>query len=95
MTEFTVRHSQLEEANTAFNAAVRRAIQIVSELNAVLQNAGQATQGRAVPLWGDLQAQWNAVAQDLNTRLESGARSSLAAHDAFRQGDDQSVRIMS
>jgi hypothetical protein len=95
MSDFTIRHTALSEANTEFKAAVNRAIAIIDHLNGVLRNVDTATQGSQVPLWEGQQAVWNTAQADMQNRLKSGADASLQAHDWFKEGEQASVRIMS
>jgi hypothetical protein len=91
---FVVNNPGLEEANYELNAAVGLAGQIIEDLNTYLSQMGQATQNSAVPLWQDLQTKWNGDYLGMVQRLENGHRASVDAHEWYKNGDLQSVRIM-
>jgi len=94
MSEYTVVHGGLEEANASLNQAVLYTGVIISDLGMVLRTMGEATQGQALPLWADLQAQWNAEYEDLQLKLRGASVSSDQAADIFKSGDTKSGQIM-
>lgn len=94
MTQFSVQHGAYEEVNMGLQQAVRQMGTILDELNGFLKNMGEATQGKAAPLWSEKQQKWNQAYTEMNTRLNSGFTSSNNAAQAFQDGDNRSAQIM-
>jgi len=93
--DFQVNNPAVTTANEELNAAVGVAGTILDELNGHLARMATATQNSGLPLWADLQNQWNQAYDDMIVRLEAGHRASVDAHDWYLGGDLHSVRIMS
>lgn len=94
MTQFSVRHGQYEEVNNSLMQATRQMGTILEELNRFLKGMGEATQGKAAPLWGEKQLQWNKAYGEMSQRLSSGATASNGAANAFLDGDNKGAQIM-
>jgi hypothetical protein len=92
---FTITNPALSEANDELKTAVWLVGDILDRLNGVLARMGQATQNSAVPLWQDLQTNWNRAYHQMLIDLTGGHRASVNAHDWYLNGDLQAVRIMS
>jgi uncharacterized protein YukE len=94
MSDFSVQHGSYAEVNTALAHAVQQMGTILEDLNGFLRGMGDATQGQALPLWGERQQKWTQAYQDMNLRLSSGASASNSAADAFLDGDRKGQQIM-
>lgn len=92
---FLVNNPGMDEVTFDLAGAVTKAGQLLEGTNQVLNTTAQATQNSGLPLWDDLRSQWSGAYDDMVTRLHSGAVSTGEAHDLYKQGDSQVVRIMS
>lgn len=95
MSDFAVFNSQVEEANANFRSALAQVGRILEELNSYLRTMGEATQNKSVPLWQELQTQWNGQYHQQQVAMEGDCRASMGAHDAYKEGDQHTVRVMS
>jgi len=94
MSDFCVQHGGYAEVNSSLAQAVRQLGTILDDLNGFLRGMGDATQGQALPLWGERQQKWTQAYQDMNVRLSSGASASNSAAEAFLEGDRRGQQIM-
>jgi uncharacterized protein YukE len=94
MADFSVQHGNYNEINSSLAQAVRQMGTILDDLNGFLRGMGEASQGRATPLWGERQQRWTQAYSDMNMRLSSGTSASNSAADAFLEGDNKGTQIM-
>jgi hypothetical protein len=92
---FTINNPALAEVNDELKAAVWLVGDILDRLNGDLARMGSATQNSALPLWQDLQTNWNRDYGKMLIDLTGGHRASVNAHEWYLNGDLQAVRIMS
>ena len=95
MGDFTVFNQAMEDANAQLAKSVGDTGIILQDLNQLLQRMDTATQNSSVPLWAGLQTQWNNQYSDGVALLASAHLASVRAHDEYKSGDQQTVRIMS
>jgi uncharacterized protein YukE len=91
---FSVHHGALSDVNGQFRYSVEEMGRILSDLEGLLKNADEATQGKALPLWQDQQTQWRLAYGDMSGRLTDNSNASHHIGEVWRNGDDQSGRIM-
>ena len=94
MTSFSVDHRGFAEVNALMSSAVGQMGTILDDLNRVLKNMGQATQGKAVPLWAEQQTHWNKQYLMMHGRLTSGSNAAGNVANVFDEGDRRGQQIM-
>jgi len=95
MTQFTVDHSAYEASNTTLLGYVNSMGDILNDLNRVLGRMDEAVEGKALPLWADLQRQWDSAYVQMNQELAQGHAASVKVADTYAEGDSQGARIVS
>lgn len=94
MTYFSVQHGPLEELNGQLKWAVGQMGTILTDLNSLLKNTSEATQGKALPLWQDQQGVWNANYNDMTHKLECNFNASTGVAEIWNDGDYRTGQIM-
>jgi uncharacterized protein YukE len=92
---FCVDHGGYGDVNQGLNASVGRMDTIMGDLNATLRNIGEASQGRATPLWVEQQNSWNQAYEQMRSLLGGHTQSSFKVADVFQEGDSNGARVMS
>jgi uncharacterized protein YukE len=94
MSDFWVDHAGYGDVNSGLMASVSRMDTIMGDLNATLSRIGQASQGKATPLWEEQQNTWNRSYAEMKTLLNTHTTSSVNVAQTFHDGDDQGARAM-
>ncbi|CAM04706.1 WXG100 family type VII secretion target [Saccharopolyspora erythraea NRRL 2338] len=94
MSDFLVNFGSYGEVNQRLTQAANRMGTILDDLNNFLKNMGEATKGQAAPLWQEQQLKWTQAYMDMNTRLNTGARTSTEVANIFQEGDRRGANIM-
>jgi uncharacterized protein YukE len=93
--QFTVNHGNYSDVNAGLVNQIVRMDTIMDDLNQTLARIGQASQGKATPLWEEQQNTWNRSYAEMKTQLNGHTQSSINVAETFHQGDDQGARVMS
>jgi uncharacterized protein YukE len=91
---FMVNHSSYGDVNVGLAASVTRMDAIMEDLNAALQRIGQASQGKATPLWIEQQTAWNNAYLEMKNQLNGHTQASINVAQTFSDGDDNGARVM-
>jgi hypothetical protein len=90
-----VNNPGTEAFNELMVSAVQSCRAILDEVERVLATMPESAQATGLALWSDLRTQWNALYNNMATRLHNDSIAGQGAHEAVKWGDRQSVRIMS
>jgi hypothetical protein len=91
---FTILNSPLADENARLLSYVGEVGRIIDRLNGAIGRMAQATQNKGVPLWEELQRNWNAHYQQMWTALTQGHAASVGAHEEYINGDNAAARCM-
>ncbi|WP_447002027.1 WXG100 family type VII secretion target [Saccharothrix isguenensis] len=94
MTAFDIDNNGYLELNEQLLMHVKSVGEILDGLNTVLKGITTATDGKATPLWLDLQTQWSTAYQQMAEKLNINTLSSINVHEIFGNGDNRGARIM-
>lgn len=92
--QFSVNHSNYSDVNMGLVNEVTRMDTIMTDLNSTLSRIGQASGGKATPLWEEQQNAWNRSYTEMKTQLNTHTQSSVNVADMFQEGDNQGARAM-
>jgi uncharacterized protein YukE len=93
--QFWVNHGGYSDVNVGLVNSVTRMDTIMTDLNSTLSRIGQASGGKATPLWQDQQSTWNRSYTEMKAQLNSHTQSSINVAETFHEGDNRGARAMS
>lgn len=93
--QFRVNHGGYSDANMGLANQVGRMDTIMTDLNSTLSRIGQASGGKATPLWADQQNAWNRSYGEMKSQLSTHTQSSMGVAETFQDGDNHGARAMS
>jgi uncharacterized protein YukE len=92
--QFVVNHAGYGDVNAGLAASVARMDTIMEDLNATLSRIGQASQGKATPLWEEQQNTWNRSYAEMKGLLNTHTNSSINVANTYDEGDNSGARAM-
>jgi hypothetical protein len=92
--QFKVDHNKYGDVNMGLVTEVGRMDTVMHDLNQTLLNFGQASGGKATPLWEEQQNQWNKAYQEMKYQLNMHTQSSIRVGDIYFDGDGAGARAM-
>jgi hypothetical protein len=92
---FRVNNPGVQEAHDRLDFLTAQAGRVVEDLNRYLAQMPNATENSGMWPWSDLQNDWNRAYSDMRIELGVIHAGSVGAHNCYKDGDAQSVRIMS
>jgi len=90
-----VHHSPVNDILDVLVGANQSIDRIIGDVETALRGVPASVQASGVPLWGDLQATWNARYEDMRTRALLNVKATDGAYEEYKWGDQQSTYIMS
>jgi uncharacterized protein YukE len=93
--DFWVEYNKLDMANEGLLSEVVKMDGIMEDLTATLRRIGEASGGKATPLWEEHQNKWNRAYVEMRHQLNQHVLSSINIRDNFNDGDLQGANAMS